>query len=135
MKYLFIILFSVASSLAHASYHEGEGSTGSGDSGGYGSGGSTAAALLGVGLVAYFVINRNSDDSESEFSNDEDRKKFEIDFLQDKSKFSGFSEDFASQNKFPVCVMSVICRFYFITVKKNPQKCKADVGYNAYTFE
>ena len=102
MKYLFIILFSVASSLAHASYHEGEGSTGSGDSGGYGSGGSTAAALLGVGLVAYFVINRNSDDSESEFRNDEDRKKFEIDFLQDKSKFSGFSEDFASQNKFQI---------------------------------
>ena len=55
MKYLFIILFSVASSLAHASYHEGEGATGSGDSGGYGSGGSTAAALLGVGLVAYFL--------------------------------------------------------------------------------
>ena len=27
MKYLFVILFSVASSLAHASYHGGEGST------------------------------------------------------------------------------------------------------------
>tara|TARA_B000000437_G_scaffold72544_1_gene52714 strand:+ start:468 stop:701 length:234 start_codon:yes stop_codon:yes gene_type:complete len=74
MRYLFIILFSVASSLAHASYHEGEGSTGSGDSGGYGSGGSTAAALLGVGLVAYFVINRNSDDSESKFRNGEEGK-------------------------------------------------------------
>ncbi len=102
MKYLFIILFSVSSSLSHASYHDSEGTTGSGDSGGYGSGGSTAAALIGVGLVAYFVINRNSDDSESEFRNNDDRKKFEIDFFQDSSKFSGFSDDFASQNKFQI---------------------------------
>ena len=102
MKYLFVILFSVASNLAHSSYHGGEGSAGSDDSGGYGSGGSAAAALIGVGLVAYFVINRNSDESESEFRNDEDKKKFEIDFLQDSSKFSGFSEDFASQNKFQI---------------------------------
>ena len=102
MKYLFIILFSLVSSLSHASYHDNQGSTGSGDSGGYGSGGSTAAALIGVGLVAYFVINRNSDDSESEFRKDDDRKKFEIDFLQDSSKFSGFSDDFASQNNFQI---------------------------------
>ena len=101
MKYLFIILLSVASNLAHSSYHEGQGSSGS-DSGGYGNGGSTAAALIGVGLVAYFVINRNSDDSESEFHSNEDKKKFEIDFLQDSSKFSSFSDDFASQNKFQI---------------------------------
>ena len=48
------------------------------------------------------LLSMKFDDSESEFSNDEDRKKFEIDFLQDKSKFSGFSEDFASQNKFQI---------------------------------
>jgi len=100
MKYLFIILFAVASSLSHASYHEGEGSTGSGDSGGYGSGGSAAAALVGVGLIAYFVINRNTDDAEAEFSTNTDRQRFEIDFLQDDSKFAGLTDDFAGRNKF-----------------------------------
>jgi hypothetical protein len=29
-------------------------------------------------------------------------KNLKIDFLQDSSKFSGFSDDFASQNKFQI---------------------------------
>ena len=102
MKYLLILFISLASNLALASYHggtEGDGSTGSSDSG-YGSGGSAAAALVGVGLVAYFVINRNTDQTEAEFSAITDRKRFEIDFLQDNSKFAGLSEDFAGKNKF-----------------------------------
>ena len=101
MKYLLILFISLASNLALASYHggaEGEGSTGSSDSG-YGSGGA-AAALVGVGLVAYFVINRNTDETEAEFNANTYRKRFEIDFLQDNSKFAGFSEDFAGKNKF-----------------------------------
>ena len=101
MKYLFILFISLASNLTLASYHggaEGEGSTGSSDSG-YGSGGA-AAALVGVGLVAYFVINRNTDETEAEFNANTDRKRFEIDFLQDNSKFAGLSEDFAGKNKF-----------------------------------
>ncbi len=101
MKYIFILFLSLASNLALASYHEGEGSSGSSDSG-YGSGGSAAAALVGVGLVAYFVINRNTDEAESEFNKDMNKKRFEIDFLQDNAKFVGLSEDFITSNKFQI---------------------------------
>ena len=75
MKYIFILFLSVISNLALASYHEGEGSSGSSDSG-YGSSGSAAAVLVGVGLVAYFVINRNTDEAESEFNNEMNQKRF-----------------------------------------------------------
>tara|TARA_B100000035_G_scaffold209325_1_gene179032 strand:- start:1163 stop:1498 length:336 start_codon:yes stop_codon:yes gene_type:complete len=104
MKYLLILFISLASNLALASYHGGDGgdgSTGSSDSG-YGSGGSAAAALVGVGLIAYFVINRDSDEAEAEFNTNTDRNRFEIDFLQDDSKFAGLSEDFAGRNKFQI---------------------------------
>ena len=101
MKYIFILFLSLASNIALASYHESEGSSGSSDSG-YGSGGSAAAALEGVGLVAYFVINRNTDEAESEFNNDMNQKRFEIDFLQDNAKFIGLSEDFVTRNKFQI---------------------------------
>ncbi len=99
MRYLLILFISLTSNLALASYHGGDGSTGSSDSG-YGSGGSAAAALVGVGLIAYFVINRNTDEAEAEFNTNTDKKRFEIDFLQDDSKFAGLSEDFAGRNKF-----------------------------------
>ncbi len=101
MRYIFILFLSLASNFALATYHEGEGSSGSSDSG-YGSGGSAAAALVGVGLVAYFVINRSTDEPESEFNNDMNKKRFEIDFLQDNAKFVGVSEDFVSRNKFQI---------------------------------
>ena len=101
MKYIFILFLSLASNIALASYHESEGSSGSSDSG-YGSGGSAAAALVGVGLVAYFVINRNTDEAESEFNNDMNQKRFEIDFLQDNAKFIGLSEYFVTRNKFQI---------------------------------
>jgi len=53
MKYLCILLFSFASNFALATYHEEDSS---GDGGGYGSSSSYAGALIGAGLIAYFVL-------------------------------------------------------------------------------
>ena len=65
MKYLLIFLISVASHSSFASYHENEGSSGSGG-GSYG-GGSSALAVVGVGVLAYFLL-RNKEDEEAKES-------------------------------------------------------------------
>ena len=65
MKYLFILLFSITSNLALASYHGGSENPSSGDDGGgYGGSSSAAGAIVAVGLIAYFVMN-SGDDSEA----------------------------------------------------------------------
>ena len=87
MKYLCILLFSVDSNFALATYHE-EGS--SGDGGGYGSSSSYAGALIGVGLIAYFVLNNNDEES-SEFVDKQQLSKFSIDFLRDEKSNDIFS--------------------------------------------
>ena len=85
MKYLLFFLISIASHSSFASYHENEGSSGSGG-GSYG-GGSSALAVVGVGVLAYFLL-RNKEDEEAKesdlrfnFSNEE--SKFKIDFKKD----------------------------------------------------
>ena len=88
MKYLCILLFSVASNFALATYHE-EGS--SGDGGGYGSSSSYAGALIGAGLIAYFVLNNNVEEESSEFVDKQQLSKFSIDFLRDEKSNDIFS--------------------------------------------
>ena len=61
--------------------------------------------ITGTAFVTFVALDENGKPTSVPglaLKTDEDRKKFEIDFLQDKSKFSGFSEDFASQNKFQI---------------------------------
>ena len=69
MKYLFILLFSITSNLALASYHGGSENPSSGDDGGGGYGGSSSAAgaIVAVGLIAYFVMNSGDDSEEADF--------------------------------------------------------------------
>ena len=92
MKYLYILLFSVSSNFALANYHEGDSGSGgsSGDGGGYGSSSSYAGALIGVGLIAYFVLNNNDEES-SEFVDKQQLSKFSIDFLRDDKSNNIFS--------------------------------------------
>ena len=86
MKYLYVLLFSVASNFVLATYHEGESGTGgsSNDGGGYGSSSSYAGALIGAGLIAYFVLNNNDEEKSSEFVDKQQLSKFSIDFLRDE---------------------------------------------------
>ena len=109
MKYLLIFSISIASHLCFASYHVGgeEGSDSGGSGGGYG-GGSNAAALVGVGVLAYFLLRDNGDEETSEsdlkfnFSNQE--SKLKIDF--NKNEFNSFNESNSSfeypANKFQI---------------------------------
>ena len=109
MKYLLIFSISIASHFCFASYHTDgeEGSDSGGSGGGYG-GGSNAAALVGVGGLAYFLLRDNGDEETSEsdlkfnFSNQE--SKLKIDF--NKNEFNSFNESNSSfeypANKFQI---------------------------------
>ncbi len=92
MKYLLIFLITIASHSSFASYHDNEGSSDSGGSS-YG-GNSGAVAIVGVGLIAYFLLRNNEDEEPSKsdlsfnFSNQE--SKFKIDF--NKDELNSFNE-------------------------------------------
>ena len=88
MKYLCILLFSFASNFALATYHEEDSS---GDGGGYGSSSSYAGALIGAGLIAYFVLNNKGEEESSEFVDKQQLSKFSIDFLRDNKSNNIFS--------------------------------------------
>ena len=96
MKYLFILLFSITSNLALASYHGGSENPSSGDDdGGYGGSSSAAGAIVAVGLIAYFVMNRGDDSEEGDFINETVERKFTIDFLKQPAQ-----DDFANNQYF-----------------------------------
>lgn len=96
MKYLFILLFSITSNLALASYHGGSENPSSGDDdGGYGGSSSAAGAIVAVGLIAYFVMNSGDDSEEADFINETVERKFSIDFLKQPAQ-----DDFANNQYF-----------------------------------
>ncbi len=96
MKYLIILLFSITSNLALASYHGGSENPSSGDDdGGYGGSSSAAGAIVAVGLIAYFVMNRGDDSEEGDFINETVERKFTIDFLKQPAQ-----DDFANNQYF-----------------------------------
>ena len=102
MKKLLVILFVLSSNLTFASYHGGGESDSSGGGGGYGSGSSAAGALVGVGLIAYFVMNRSDDEEATEFADQDKIKKFQINFTKEDNHFNSFSENDFYQNDFQV---------------------------------
>ena len=97
MKYLMILIVSLSSHFALASYHGGDGATGeSSDDGGYSSGSNAAYALVGAGVLYYIFSNRD-DNNEAEFSSNflspESSSQLVIDFenttpLSDQDGFS-----------------------------------------------
>ena len=100
MKYLFILLFSITSNLALASYHGGSENPSSGDDGGGGYGGSSSAAgaIVAVGLIAYFVMNSGDDSEEDEFINETVERKFTIDFLKQPAQDDFVNNQYFEQN-------------------------------------
>ena len=102
MKKLLVMLFVLTSNLTFASYHGGGESDSSGGGGGYGSGSSAAGALVGVGLIAYFVMNRSDDEEATEFADQDKIKKFQINFTKEDNHFNSFSENDFYQNDFQV---------------------------------
>ena len=95
MKYLFILLFSITSNLALASYHGGSENPSSDDGGGYGGSSSAAGAIVAVGLIAYFVMNSSDDSEGADFINETVERKFTIDFLKQHAQ-----DDFANNQYF-----------------------------------
>ena len=97
MKYLMILIVSLSSHFALASYHGGDGATGeSSDDGGYSSGSNAAYALVGAGVL-YYIFSNRVDNNEAEFSNNflspESSSQLVIDFenttpLSDQDGFS-----------------------------------------------
>ena len=102
MKKLLVMLFVLTSNLTFASYHGGGESDSSGGGGGYGSGSSAAGALVGVGLIAYFVMNRSDDEEATEFADQDKIQKFQINFTKEDNHFNSFSENDFYQNDFQV---------------------------------
>ena len=99
MKYLFILLFSITSNLALASYHGGSENPSSGDDGGgYGGSSSAAGAIVAVGLIAYFVMNSGDDSEEAEFINETVERKFTIDFLKQPAQDNFANNQYFEQN-------------------------------------
>ena len=99
MKYLFILLFSITSNLALASYHGGSENPSSGDDdGGYGGSSSAAGAIVAVGLIAYFVMNSGDDSEEDDFINDTVERKFTIDFLKQTAQDDFANNQYLEQN-------------------------------------
>ena len=94
MKYLFILFFALTSNLSFASYHDGDSTNPGYDDGdsGYSSGGSAAIAIIGLGVLGYYLLNNNSDEDEQEFSNQRAISNFEINFVID-ALFSSRSRD------------------------------------------
>jgi len=102
MKKLLVMLFVLTSNLTFASYHGGGESDSSGGGGGYGSGSSAAGALVGVGLIAYFVMNRSDDEEATEFADQDKIQKFQINFTKEDNHFNSFTENDFYQNDFQV---------------------------------
>ena len=100
MKKLLVMLFVLSSNLTFATYHGGGESDSSGG-GGYGGGSSAAGALVGVGLIAYFVMNRGEEEG-AEFVDQNNFKKFQIDFSKEENNLNSFSENDFYQNDFQV---------------------------------
>lgn len=102
MKYLFILFFALTSNLSFASYHGGDTTNPSYDEGdsGYGSGSSAAAAIIGLGVLGYYLLNNNSDEEKQEFSYKRTLNNFEINFVKDGSSFNSSVENFGYQNDF-----------------------------------
>ena len=104
MKYFFLLLFSITSNLALASYHGGSENPSSGDDdGGYGGSSSAAGAIVAVGLIAYFVMNSGDDSEEADFINETVERKFTIDFLKqpDQDDFAN-NQYFEQNNEFQI---------------------------------
>ena len=101
MKKLLVMLFVLSSNLTFATYHGGGESDSSGG-GGYGGGSSAAGALVGVGLIAYFVMNRGIEEEGTEFVDQNNFKKFQIDFSKEENNLNSFSENDFYQNDFQV---------------------------------
>jgi hypothetical protein len=114
MKYLMIMIVSLSSHLALASYHGGDGATGgSSDDGGYSSGSNAAYAIVGAGVLYYIFSNRD-DNNEAEFSNNflspENSNQLVIDF----EKTTPFSDqDGFSYNPFLEKDFQVNLKFKF----------------------
>ena len=104
MKYLFILFFALTSNLSFASYHDGDSTNPGYDDGdsGYSSGGSAAIAIIGLGVLGYYLLNNNSDEDEQEFSNQRAISNFEINFVKDSSNFVTSDGSFGYQNDFQV---------------------------------
>ena len=104
MKYLFILFFALTSNISFASYHGGDSTNpayNDGDSG-YSSGGSAAAAIIGLGVLGYYLLNNNSEEDEQKFSDQRILNNFEINFVKDGSSFDTSDENFGYQNDFQV---------------------------------
>ena len=101
MKKLLVMLFVLSSNLTFATYHGG-GESDSSSGGGYGGGSSAAGALVGVGLIAYFVMNRGVEEEGTEFVDQNNFKKFQIDFSKEENNLNSFSENDFYQNDFQV---------------------------------
>ena len=107
MKYIMILILSLSSQLALASYHSDDAAAdGSYDDDGYSSGSTAADALVGVGVL-YYVFRNKDDNNEAKFSNNflssESNNQLVIDF--EKTPFSGqdsFSYDPLLEQDFQV---------------------------------
>ena len=104
MKYLFILFFALTSNLSFASYHDGDSTNPAYDDGdsGYSSGSSAAIAIIGLGVLGYYLLNNNPNEDEQEFSNQRTLNNFEINFVKDGSNFDTSDESFGYQNDFQV---------------------------------
>jgi hypothetical protein len=109
MKYIMIMIMSLSSHFALASYHGGDDAAGgeSYDDDGYSSGSSAALALVGVGVL-FYVFRNTDEDNEAEFSNNflspESNNQLVIDF-EKTTPFSGqdsFSYDPLLEKDFQV---------------------------------
>ena len=112
MKYLLIFSISIVSHFCSASYHVGEGGGESGGRGGSYGGGSGAAALVGVSVLAYFLLRDNGDEEASEsdlkFNLANEETKLKIDF--NKNEFNSFNES-NSSFEYPVNKFQINLRY------------------------
>ena len=104
MKKLLVMLFVLSSNLTFASYHGGgESDSSGGGGGGYGDdSGYAIGVIVGVGLIAYNIMNLNDDEETAEFADQDKIKKFQIDFSKEENNLNSFSENDFYQNDFQV---------------------------------
>ena len=114
MKYIMIMMVSLSSHFALASYHGGDGAAGgSSDDGGYSSGSNAAYALVGVGVL-YYVFSNRDDKTEAEFSNNFLSPKSNNQLVIDFEKTTPFSDqDGFSYNPFLEKDFQVNLKFKF----------------------
>ncbi|MBD63522.1 MAG: hypothetical protein CMD68_05500 [Gammaproteobacteria bacterium] len=107
MKNFALVLCLLVSPLTYATYHGGTGgdsSSGSSSGGGYGSGGDGAAALIAVGALV-FLMNRDTDEEETEstFVRRYKESKFRISIGSDNGYLENNYDfnDFSNKIEFP----------------------------------